>query len=207
MARKDMIIIGILVITVGMWATEPLHNIPLPYIAICSVLTLNFPFIGPNYIGDRTANIQICIFVICVMGLGSVFQDASSQDLTQALDDWIKLLITLSDNQFFQYYLAYLFTCVSLWTISATPAAGIVIPQLEVVARQIPLDPFSVALSFSMAGCSVIFPSNSPPMLVTFQLNKITKRDFMSVLLCNTVVTMILLAPLEILYLRLFDQP
>jgi len=202
---KDINISVIVLITVLLWATEAATNLDTTYVGILSILALHFPYIGPCYIGDRNANIKLLIFIICVIGLGNVFQDPSLADLSLVLDGWISSILSLSSHQFAQYYLGFCFSTVAIWVLSSTPAAGILVPQLVKVAYQLGLDPYKLSLTIPLGCCALIFPSNTPPMLVSFQLNKFPKIDFFKIIVTNAVFVFAVLAPLELLYIQHFE--
>jgi di/tricarboxylate transporter len=210
-SRKDITVIVIVLCTVVLWAAESAsfftkHNFNTVYIAILAVLCLHFPSIGPCYIADRNANMRLCIFVIAVLALGGAYNSPQVADISNIIQEYLSSFLKLSDNTFVKYYMAYLFTTVSIWISSTGPCSGILVPQLIQIAKQVNLNRFVISLLLPMGACTLIFPSQSPPCLVAFQLGRVSKPDFLKVLLFNSFLFMIFVAPLCILYMMAISK-
>jgi len=210
LSRKDILVTVIVILTVLLWATESWNTIQTIYVGLMSVLALHFPYMGPCYIADRNANMRLSIFVIAIMALSASFSQPETADVQSVLNTYISKFIGLGSNKFERYYLTYLFSTVLVWIVSTGPAAGIIVPQLIKIAQTNPefgLDPFLIGLCPLIGGCSLIYPSQSSPTNIAFQLGRVDKGDFVKILVCNTVFTFVLLAPLTIGYWLVLGTP
>ncbi len=180
---KKNITILIFMITVLMWLTGPLHNIPTTVISF-------IPIIGFTLFGildaDDMCNIRWDVIILIVGGLSLGLAVSKT-----GLDIWFATLVNVQNMELFLLILVFTFVVVIISNfMSNTAAANIMLPIVLAVAATLSetgsiYAVIAVALSASFA---MSLPVSTPPNAIIFSSKKVTTKDFLIIGLISAFV-------------------
>lgn len=171
---KKSITILIFIVTILLWLTGPLHNIPTTAISFV-------PIIGFTLFGiidaDDICKIRWDVIILIIGGLSLGFAVSKS-----GLDSWFATLIATDGLSIFWIALIFSYFVVVISNfMSNTAATNITLPIVIAIATTISAESsefaaIAVALSASLA---MSLPVSTPPNAIVFASNKVASRDFL----------------------------
>ncbi|MDY0116168.1 MAG: DASS family sodium-coupled anion symporter [Sulfurimonadaceae bacterium] len=174
---KKNVTILIFSITVLMWMTGPLHNIPTTVISF-------IPIIGFTLFGildaDDMCNIRWDVIILIIGGL-SLGQAVSKT----GLDIWFATLVNVENMELFLLILVFSFVVVIIANfMSHTAAANIILPIVLAVSTTIATDggsTFAVIAVALSASFGMSLPVSTPPNAIVLSSKKVTTKDFLKI--------------------------
>jgi len=171
---KKNVTIAIFFITVIMWLTGPLHNIPTTVVSF-------IPIIGLTFFGvldaDDMCKIRWDVIILIIGGLSLGFAVSKS-----GLDIWFATLF--STDHLSMLWLMFIFSYVVVVIsnfMSNTAATNIMLPIVIAIATTISAESshlavIAVALSASFA---MTLPVSTPPNAIIYSTKKVESKDFL----------------------------
>lgn len=171
---KKVVTIAIFSMTILMWLTGPLHNIPTTVISF-------IPIIGFTLFGiidaDDICKIRWDVIILIIGGLSLGLAVSKT-----GLDLWFASLISVEDMSIFMLIIVFAYMVVVISNfMSNTAAANIMLPIVVAIAMTISVEGsvlavIAVALSASFA---MSLPVSTPPNAIVYASNKISSKDFL----------------------------
>jgi anion transporter len=194
--------IGILILGVVLWSSDALHGIHPAYIGLGLVLLAFLPGVGPLHPDRlRKINFPLLIYVAAAFAMGYAIEHAQlSTILASRLTEWLDL--SGISPPFRVGALTYLLLPFNFLADTAAIAA-VMGPILLDYAAQMGLPPLPAALSIAIGSSLVFFPYQSAPFVLAYSFRYVRMGQFILMMTLMSVLTLLILVPLNLLYWRL----
>ncbi|MFA6018727.1 MAG: SLC13 family permease [Rhodospirillales bacterium] len=195
----------VLTVAIGLWMTDSLHHIAPGWVGLAAAILCLLPQTGilpPKSL--TTINFEPVLYVAGVIGLGAVIDHAG---VGRLVGSFIIGVLPLSpDNAFFSYMsLAALAAVVGMAT--TMPGVPAVLTPFAASLAAVTGLPVTSILMTQVAGFStLILPYQAPPVMTGIQISHAKAWDFTRLGLILAVVSVLVLWPLEFLWLRLVGK-
>ncbi|MCA9914057.1 MAG: anion permease [Anaerolineae bacterium] len=193
----------ILIVVVLMWAFDFLHGIAPSWVALAAALVLLLPGIGvlPADTLNKRLNIASLIFVAGLISMGAMI---AQSELTVLFSQWIENTLPLTPGADFGNYLVLSITTLLTSIVGTVPTVpAVLVPLADVLASLSGL-PLLTVLMIQVVGFSTIFfPYQAAPLVVGVLLANIPARIALRFTLVLGFVTLLLLLPLDYLWLQI----
>lgn len=192
MTRRGGMVVGVFVVTVSLWLTEPWHGLPAPLVALVPVVTLTAAgILGAEDLGEIDWSVLILIGGGMALGTG--------MKLTR-LDEQMVGLLTGIGRPVGEFGV-WAALVLGVWGlsnfISNTAAANLVLPVgLSLAASR--ADALRVAPQFAMgialaASAAMTLPVSTPPNALAFSHGEITSQEMARSGLCIGLAALLLI--------------
>lgn len=197
--RKEKILLLVLLATLLLWITEAQHGIETAWVAMLAGVFCLSPGLDLTPKNPLKAiPFETFFYVAAIVSLGALAYHSGLAGLVA--DQGLKLLPLR--NQFDSVSFAIfssLSTLLSMAvTLPGTPA--ILTPLTQELSHLSGWSLQAVYMSQVIGFSTVIFPFQSPPLVVAMQMAKISQKEMMRLLGSITVLTVIVLWPLDYLW-------
>ena len=191
----------VLLVALGFWMTDALHHISPAWVSMTvAVICLipRFAFLPPRAL--QTLNMEPIFYAGGVIGLGALIVHAGLGDwLAGVLLDAVGLQPGDAAGNFLRT--GGLATVVALaTTLPGVPA--ILTPLTGDLAAATGLSTPAVLAAQVMGFSTVILPYQAPPLMMAIQIGGLPIRDVAKLCLLTAIVTILVLWPLQVLWLR-----
>ncbi|MBY6089619.1 SLC13 family permease [Pseudooceanicola sp. 502str34] len=196
-------LLTILLVTLALWATDWLHGLPAAWVGLAAAVLLLMPGIGfLNQQQFRGAvDFGTLLLVAGVLALGVVVTSAGLGDRLAAVVTAALPLAPGRDLTNF-FSLAALGTLTSiLTTMPGVPA--VMTPLTQDLAQATGFSTEAVLMSQVLGFSTVVFPYQAPPLLVAMGLAGEHVRSMIRLTLLMTLLTFVILIPLDFLWWKL----
>ena len=194
--------IAILILGVVLWSTDAVHGIHPAHIGLGLVLLSFLPGVGPLHPDRlRKINFPLLIYVAAAFAMGYAIEQAElSTVLASRLTQWLDL--SGISPTFRIGALTYLLLPFDFLADTAAIAA-VLGPILLDYAAQMGLPPLPAALSIAIGSSLVFFPYQSAPFVLAYSFRYVRMGQFILLMTLMSVLTLLILVPLNLLYWRL----
>ncbi len=196
LTRQEKYLLAILLLTLLLWITESFHGVSTSWVAMigavlcllpCWALTPKKPL--------QSLSSEAFFYIAAIVSLGAVVYHSGLATLVA--DASLSLLpLSPNDNAANFSVLSLLSIGLSLLvTLPGTPA--ILTPMTQDLVALSGWSSYSVYMTQVIGFSTVLFPYQSPPLVLGMQLGKIPLREMMRVLLPLAFLTIFILLPLD----------
>ena len=193
-------VVGILLLGILLWATDALHGVHPAYVGLFLVLLCYLPGWGPLPPDRlRGVNFPLLIYIAAVFTLGRALEATGvtarlAAFLTGGLEGRDVLLQLGAIT-----WTAALFD----FLMDTAAVAGALTPALLDFGAKIGLAPLPVALSVAVGTGVVFLPYQAAPFVVAYSFRYVRMGQFLLMMILISLITLLLLLPLNLLYWRL----
>ncbi|WP_226549984.1 SLC13 family permease [Celeribacter naphthalenivorans] len=199
-SRKQILLMALLLVTIGFWATDQLHHINAAWIGLATTFVLLVPRLGlvPPPVFKGAVDFGMLLFVSGALALGAV---VNSSGLGTIIAHQVVGLLPLAQGQDFLNFF-------SLSTLGALTSVFTTMPGVPAVLTPL-AEELSQATGFSLEAVlmtqvigfsTVIFPYQVGPLIVAMGLAGESTRHLMKMTLSMTALTVLVFIPLDYLW-------
>jgi sodium-dependent dicarboxylate transporter 2/3/5 len=166
--RNRFLVVVTFIITIGLWITSSLHNIPVAVISFIPIVTLT---VGGVVYGEDLKLLPWDTLILVAGGLtlGMVITDSG-------LDDYLVTKIPVFRNVYFMAAVLALLTTLLSNIMSNTAAASILIP---LGVSLLPDNLLAVSLVVGLSASTALFlPISTPPNAIAYSYGYLKQSDF-----------------------------
>jgi di/tricarboxylate transporter len=198
--RRLAVILGL---ALAAWATDSLHGIAPGWVAATAALVCLLPGLGlvtPMAFRDGVS-LATLLYVAGVLGIGAVIADSGASGLiAQGLFE----VAALDPGAPAKSYAALSATAILLSLVATLPGAAVLMASFADQAAAAAGFSLLTVLMIQVNGyATVVFPFQSPPLVVGLGLGRLTVAQFLRVSLPLTLVSLVLILPLNYFWWRL----
>ena len=189
--RNRLLVVITFVITIGLWITSSLHNIPVAVISFIPIVTLT---VGGVVYGEDLKLLPWDTLILVAGGLtlGMVIRDSG-------LDNYLVTKIPVFKNIYIMAVVLGLLTTFMSNIMSNTAAASILIPLGVSLLPDHALE-ISLMVGFS-ASTALFLPISTPPNAIAFSYGYLRQSDFRPVGVLQALVGPLIILAAVILFL------
>ena len=193
----------ILLITLALWMTDSLHGINAAWIGIATATLLLLPKVGvvPPKSFNASIDFGVVLFVAAALGLGALVNlSGLGKEVGQGLLQILPLKEGYTAVNFFSLSLMSVLTGL-VTTIPGVPT--VLTPMAPELAAASGFSLKAVLMTQVIGFSTVIFPYQVGPLLVAMQLSGERLGHLLKITLPLTMLTLVLILPLDYLWWRL----
>ena len=196
-------VLGILLLGITLWATDAVHRIAPPYIALGLVLITTLPGWGPlAFSRIRTVNFPFFFYIAALLSLGAALEGSGFNERFIA---FVTTLIDLSRYGWLGQYMAITWMVLPLDFLMDTAAiAGMITPTMLELGQTYNMKNLPTAMSVAMGTTLVFFPYQSAPFMLAYTYRRLHMGKLILTMLCISLLSLLFLTPLNVLYWHLF---
>ena len=190
----------ILIVTLGLWATDFIHHISPAWIAMAAAMLCMMPGVDLISADDfkTKVNFPSAIYVAGILGLGAVLVETGAGDFA---GDWLLTHVPLSPDQ----PLMSLFSTVGLgmavnMASTAPSVAAVVGPMADEIAALTGFPINTVLMAQVISYSSVVLPYQVPPLVVGLSLGGVSTADGAKMTATLAAISLVVLVPLNYLW-------
>ncbi|WP_439103825.1 SLC13 family permease [Celeribacter marinus] len=201
--ERQTILMAILLLTLGLWATDQLHEINAAWVGLGASLVLMVPQLGfvPPPVFKSSVDFSMLLFVAGALTLGTIVQSSGLGDIiaTQAFT-----VLPLKAGQDFMNFisLSLLGTGTSIFT-TAPGAPAVLTPLAADLAEATGFSLTAVLMTQVIGFSTVIFPYQVGPLIVAMGLAGEKTRPLLKLTVTVSIITLLALVPLDFLWWKL----
>jgi len=201
--RRQTALMAILMLTVGLWATDQLHGINAAWIGLSASLVLMVPQLGfvPPPVFKSSVDFSMLLFVAGALTLGTI---VNSSGLGEIIAKEAFTILPLQKGQGFMNFvsLSLLGTGTSVFT-TAPGVPAVLTPLASDLAETTGFSLNAVLMTQVIGFSTLIFPYQVGPLIVAMGLAGENTRALLKVTVALSVITLLLLVPLDFLWWKL----
>lgn len=202
-ARRQFALLAVLLVTLGFWATDQIHGINAAWIGLATSLVLMVPQFGfvPPPAFKSSVDFSMLLFVSGALALGAV---VNSTGLGEIVAREVTALLPLTEGRDFLNFasLSLLGAATSIFTtMPGVPA--VLTPLAGELSQATGLSQHAVLMTQVIGFSTVIFPYQVGPLIVAMGLAGESTRPLLRMTLAISVVTLLVLIPLDFLWWKL----
>ncbi len=195
LSREELKCIIILVFTVMLWTTQPLHGLHPSVVTLLSAAVMGMPFIGvTEWKVISKINIDTVLLVGTTMSIGIVMIETKSVDYLSSIL-FTDVSLAIISVPILSIILLAVF--VQLFHLGVSIVSTVVVTLVPVainLALQVGADPVLFVMTTGVASlCGFILVIESVPNIMAYSTGLITQRDFIKPGVILTVISTILL--------------
>ena len=201
--RRQMALMGILLVTLGLWATDQVHGINAAWIGLAASLVLMVPQLGfvPPPVFKSSVDFSMLLFVAGALTLGTI---VNASGLGEIIAKEAFAVLPLQSGHDFMNF-------VSLSLLGAGTSVFTTMPGVPAVLTPLAPD-LAAATGFTLNAVlmtqvigfsTVIFPYQVGPLIVAMGLAGESTRLLLKITVVLSIVTVLILLPLDFLWWKL----
>jgi di/tricarboxylate transporter len=201
--RRQLILLGILLVTLGFWSTDQIHGINAAWIGLGTSLVLMIPQFGfvPPPVFKSSVDFSMILFVAGALALGTV---VNSSGLGGIIAGEVLAFLPLEAGHDFQNFMSVTLLGVGTSVFTTAPGMPAVLTPLAPELANTTGFSLNAVLMMQVLGFSTIaFPYQVPPLIVAMGLAGENVRALLGVLLTLLGITVLVLLPLDYLWWKL----
>ncbi|WP_376870263.1 SLC13 family permease [Albirhodobacter sp. R86504] len=201
--RRQGALMAILLVTLGLWATDQLHGINAAWIGLGTSLVLMVPQLGfvPPPVFKSSVDFSMLLFVAGALTLGTVVS-ASGLGTIIAREAFAVLPMETGHDFMNFISLSLLGTGTSVFTtMPGVPA--VLTPLAPELATKTGFSLNAVLMTQVIGFSTVVFPYQVGPLIVAMGLAGESTRPLLKVTLALFVITLLVLLPLDFVWWKL----
>lgn len=194
---------GILLLTLGFWATDSLHGVNPAWIGLTTAAIFLLPKVGivtPQAFKSST-DFGAILFVAGALALGAV---VNATGLGEKAGHWLQHVLPLQPGHDFLNFLSLSAMSIATSLFATAPTVPAVLTPLAQNLAQASGFPLETVLMTEVLGFSTIFfPYQVAPLVVAMQMSGEKLNHIVRVTVPLAVITILALLPLDYLWWRL----
>jgi anion transporter len=194
---------GILLLTLGFWATDSLHGVNPAWIGLTTAAIFLLPKVGivtPQAFKSST-DFGAILFVAGALALGAV---VNATGLGEKAGQWLQHVLPLQPGHDFLNFLSLSAMSIATSLFATAPTVPAVLTPLAQNLAQASGFPLETVLMTQVLGFSTIFfPYQVAPLVVAMQMSGEKLNHIVRVTVPLAVITILALLPLDYLWWRL----
>lgn len=192
-------VLHILFLGMFLWATDTLHHIPPVYIGLGLVILYTLPFFGPlAFERIRQINYPFFFYIAALFSLAAAL---NASGFNRHFAELVTSMVDINQYGPIGKHLAITYMVVPLnFLMDVAAVAGVLTPVLLDWGQHYQLAEFPIAMSIAQATCQVFLPYQSAPFMVAFSYRRIGMFQLVQAMFLISLLTLLLLSPLNILY-------
>lgn len=193
--------LAILLVGVALWATDSLHHVPPVYVGLVLVVLYTLPGWGPLQFAQlRQVNFPFLFYIAALFSVGTALEKSG---LDQRFVTAISELLDIGGRSWLEQHLAITWMTVLLnFLMDNAAVAGVLTPVMVELGRAHHLGAVPVALSVAMAAGLVFLPYQSAPFMTTYSFRRLGMGQMAVCMVSISLLTLLLLCPLNVIYWR-----
>ena len=201
--ERQLALVVILLLTLGLWATDQLHGINAAWVGLGASLVLMVPQLGfvPPPVFKSSVDFSMLLFVAGALTLGTVTASSGLGDIiaTRAFD-----VLRLQAGQDFTNFvsLSALGAGTSIFT-TAPGASAVLTPLANDLVSSTGFTLNAVLMTQVIGFSTVIFPYQVGPLIVAMGLAGENTRHLLKVTVVLSIITLLFLVPVDFLWWKL----
>ncbi|WP_289041894.1 SLC13 family permease [uncultured Aliiroseovarius sp.] len=201
--RHQVALMAILLITLGLWATDQLHGINAAWIGLGASLVLMLPQLGfvPPPVFKSSVDFSMLLFVAGALTLGTIVSSSGLGDIiaTEAF-----AILPLQAGQDFMNFVSLSLLGAGTSIFTTMPGVPAVLTPLAPDLAETTGFSLNAVLMTQVIGFStVVFPYQVGPLIVAMGLAGESTRPLLKVTVALFVVTVLVLLPVDFLWWKL----
>ncbi|MCI2394123.1 SLC13 family permease [Aliiroseovarius sediminis] len=201
--RHQVALMAILLITLGLWATDQLHGINAAWIGLGASLVLMVPQLGfvPPPVFKSSVDFSMLLFVAGALTLGTIVSSSGLGDIiaTEAFS-----ILPLQAGQDFMNFVSLSLLGAGTSIFTTMPGVPAVLTPLAPDLAETTGFSLNAVLMTQVIGFStVVFPYQVGPLIVAMGLAGESTRPLLKVTVALFVVTVLVLLPVDYLWWKL----
>jgi di/tricarboxylate transporter len=196
----------ILLVTLAFWMTDSLHGISPAWVGLAATCFLLLPRVGlvDAKRFSQGMDFTLLLFIAGVLGLGSLVASSGLGSLMAVyLEDWLPLEQGADFTNFVSLSLMSFIATLGL-TLPGVPA--VLTPMASDLAAQTGWSVSTVLMTQVLGFSTILFPYQSGPLLVSLQLAKEPLNRILKITLPLTLITLLILMPLDYLWWQFIGE-
>jgi di/tricarboxylate transporter len=201
--RRQMALMAILALTLALWATDQLHGINAAWIGLAASLVLMVPQLGfvPPPVFKSSVDFSMLLFVAGALTLGTI---VNSSGLGEIIARQAFTILPLQAGQDFMNFMSLSLLGTGTSVFTTVPGVPAVLTPLAPDLAEITGFSLNAVLMTQVIGFStVIFPYQVGPLIVAMGLAGESTRPLLKVTVALSIVTLLLLLPVDFLWWKL----
>lgn len=191
---------GILLLTLGFWATDSLHGINPGWIGLATAAILLLPRVGivtPQAF-KSSADFGTILFVAGALALGAV---VNASGLGGKAGQWLEQLLPLQEGQDFLNFLSLSAMSIATSLFATAPTVpAILTPLAQNLADATGFSLATVLMTQVIGFSTIFFPYQVAPLVVAMQLSGEKLGHVVRVTVPLALITLVALLPLDYLW-------
>lgn len=189
--------LAILAVGVLLWSTDAAHHLAPVYVGLALVLLCILPRWGPLPASSlRRLNFPFLFYLAALFAVGDAIQVAGVGERFVAAGAH---LVGLAQAPTWARYLAVTALTLPLdFIMDIAAVAGVATPVMLDLGAAHGMDPMATAMSVAMATTVVFLPYQSAPFMVALEQGRLGLRDLVTAMLVISVLSVVLLCPLNV---------
>ena len=194
--------LGILLSGVALWATDTLHHLPPVYVGLGLVFACVLPRWGPlRFSQIPRANLPFLFYLVALFGIGTILQQSG---FTGVALDYMLSRADIGSLPVPEQHLAITAVVLPLdFLMDIAAVAAVVTPTMLELGSLHGLSPVAAAMSVAMATTLVFLPYQSAPFMVALGFGRFTMGQLVSCMMAISIISALVLCPLNVLYWHL----
>ena len=195
-------VLGLLLLGVLLWASDAIHGIHPAYVGLVLVLGCYLPGWGPLSPSLlRKVNFPILIYIAAAFAIGAALQRTGLSGLAA---DWLADAVDLGGLGPLAGLAGITCTVLPFNFLGDTAAiAAILTPVILDIAEGIGLAALPAVFSVAIAASMVCVPYQAAPFVLAYSFRYVRMGQFIWLMTLISLITLVLLLPLNLLYWRL----
>lgn len=203
---RQIALLLILLVTLGLWSTDQLHGINAAWIGLGASLVLMIPQFGfvPPPVFRSSVDFSVLLFVAGLLTLGTVINASGLGDI---IANEAFSVLPLQPGMDFQNFVSLTFLSIAT-SLFATMAGvpSVLTPLAAQLAEATGFSVEAVLMTQVIGFSSVIFPYQVAPLIVAMGLAGESPRSLLKVTLSLFAITILLLVPLDYLWWKVLGM-
>lgn len=190
----------VLLVTLGFWLTDSLHGISPAWVGLAAACFLLLPRVGlvDSQRFSSGMDVTLLLFIAGVLGIGRLVASSGlGSELAGQLELWLPLEQGADFINFVSLSLLSVVTALGV-TIAGVPA--VLSPMASDLAVQTGWSVETVLMTQVLGYSTILFPYQSGPLLVSMQLAKEPLSHLLKITVPLTLMTLLVLMPLDYLW-------
>ena len=187
---------------VAVWATDVFHGLAPAYIGLILVLVAFVPRWGVLQIEHlREVNFPFFFYLAALFSMGDALQQTGFSD---SFMSWVDgNVVEFSEYGWLLQHLTITWLVVPLdFLMDIGAVAGVITPVMLDFGQVHDVAQLPTALSVGMATALVFLPYQAAPFMVALTYNQFTMRQLCLVMVVISILSLVLLYPLNVIYWR-----
>ncbi|WP_180900905.1 SLC13 family permease [Martelella soudanensis] len=200
---RQWYVVAILATTLAFWMTDTLHGINPAWVGIIASIALLWPGVGP--VGpaefDKHVNFSVLLFMAGFLALGAV---VNVTGLGVVIAHGMEHILPLEPGRDFLNFMSLSVIAFVVGVISILPGVPAVLtPMAGELADLTGFSVMAVLMTQVIGFSTILFPYQSAPLMVGMQVTEQPVAKLMKILAPLTVITALVLLPLDFLWWKL----
>ena len=189
----------ILVITLGLWATDFIHHISPAWIALGAATVCMLPWLNLVPMKEfNNINLGMLMYIAAILSLGPVIAHTGAGEV---LGHFVLGILPLQAGADFNNFMSLVGLGAVTGVASTAPGVGAVLGPLSQDLATVSGFPLKTVLMTQVVGFSlVLLPYQVPPLIIAMQLGGVSIREGTKITLSIAVLTFFILTPLNYLW-------